>query len=71
VAYFPDTLDQVDDITRTVARDIRSQYIVAYKPKNQNARPAYQSVRVEAHAAGYGQLSVRTRTGYYQGENPR
>jgi VWFA-related protein len=66
VAYFPDTLDQVNSITREIAHDVRSQYIVAYKPRNQNARPAYQSLRVEAHAPGYGRLTVRTRSGYYQ-----
>jgi Ca-activated chloride channel family protein len=65
VAYFPDSLDQVDNITRTVAHDIRSQYIIAYKPKNQKGKPEYQSLRVEAHAPGYGKLTVRTRTGYY------
>jgi len=69
VAYFPDTLDQVNSITREIAHDVRSQYIVAYKPRNQNARPAYQSLRVEAHAPGYGRLTVRTRSGYYQQGN--
>jgi VWFA-related protein len=71
VAYFPDTLNEVDNITRTVAHDIRNQYIIAYKPKNQNVKPGYQSVQVEARAPGYGKLTVRTRTGYYQGDNPR
>lgn len=65
VAYFPDSLDQVDSITRTVAHDIRSQYRIAYKPKNQNVKPEYQSLQVEARAAGYGKLTVRTRSGYY------
>ena len=65
VAYFPDSLDQVDHITRTVAHDIRSQYIIAYKPKNQNIKPEYQSLHVDAHAPGYGKLTVRTRSGYY------
>ena len=68
VAYFPDTLDQVDNITRTVAHDIRSQYMLAYKPRNQNAKPGYQSVRVEAHAPGYSKLTVRTRSGYFPPE---
>jgi Ca-activated chloride channel family protein len=71
VAYFPDTLDQVNSITRDIAHDVRSQYIVAYKPRNQNARPAYQSLRVEAHAPGYGRLTVRTRSGYYQEDKSR
>src|SRR4030088_790882 len=71
VAYFPDTLDQVDSITRAVAHDIRSQYILAYKPRNQNPPPTYQSLRVEAHAPGYGRLTVRTRSGYYQEDKGR
>jgi Ca-activated chloride channel homolog len=65
VAYFPDSLNQVDDITRSVARDIRSQYIISFRPKNQKGQPQYQSLRVEAQAPGYGKLTVRTRTGYY------
>ena len=68
LAYFPDSLDQVDNITRTVAHDIRSQYMLAYKPHNQNAKPGYQSVRVEAHAPGYAKLTVRTRSGYFPPE---
>lgn len=68
VAYFPDSLDQVNSITREIAHDVRSQYIVVYKPKEQGARPSYQSVRVEARATGYGHLTVRTRSGYTHGE---
>jgi len=71
VAYFPATLDQVGDITQTVAHDIRSQYMIAYRPKDQNAKPNDQSVRVEAHATGYRKLTVRTRSGYaYGGQSP-
>ncbi len=65
VAYFPDSLNQVDSITRTVAHDIRSQYTIAFKPKNQNVKPEYQSLRVEAHAPGFEKLTVRTRSGYF------
>jgi len=71
VAYFPGTLDQVDSITRTIAHDIRGQYMIAYRPKNQNTRPEYQSVKVEAHAPGYRSLAVRTKTGYFSPEAPR
>jgi len=65
VAYFPESLDQVDNITRTVAHDIRSQYRIAYKPTNQNVKPEYKQLQVEARAPGYGKLIVRTRSGYY------
>jgi Ca-activated chloride channel homolog len=71
VAYFPDSVDQVDNITRTVARDIRSQYVLAFRPRNQNAQPQYRSLQVQANAPGYGKLTVRTRSGYYPPEQNR
>jgi len=71
VAYFPQTMDEVDSITRTVAHDIRMQYRIAYKPRNQNARPEYNSVQVEARSPSYGKLTARTRNGYYPPETSR
>ncbi len=68
VAYFPDSLDRVDSITRTIAHDIRMQYRIAYRPKNQNVRPEFKSVQVQARAPGYGNLTVRARSGYYPSE---
>ena len=71
-AFFPDSLDQVDDLTRSIAHDIRSQYTITYKPSNtEDANAAYHPIRVEARAPGYGRLTVRTRNGYYTGESVR
>jgi len=71
VAYFPQDLEEADSITRTVAHDIRSQYTLAFRPANPNASRDYLSLKVEAHAPGYGRLTVRTRTGYFPAEKPR
>jgi len=68
VAFFPRSLDEVDDITRTVAKDIRSQYTIGYKPSNPRQNSNYRAIRVTAQAPGYRQLTVRTRSGYYPGE---
>jgi Ca-activated chloride channel homolog len=68
-AFFPDSTEQVNDITRALARDIRSQYTIAYRPQNQNASKTYHSIAVEAKSAGYGTLTVHTRNGYYTGES--
>jgi Ca-activated chloride channel homolog len=65
VAFFPKTLDEVDEISRAVAHDIRNQYSITYKPTNPRSNGGYRSVRVEAHAPGYHDLQVRTRSGYY------
>jgi Ca-activated chloride channel family protein len=69
VAFFPQSLDEVNAITRTVAHDIRSQYTLAYKPAGSNN--GYQAIRVEAKAPGGTRLIVRTRSGYYPGETVR
>lgn len=68
VAFFPQTLDEVDDITRNVAHDIRSQYTLAFKPANRPGKTGYQGLRVEARGANHQRLIVRTRTGFYPGE---
>lgn len=70
-AFFPQSLDQVSEITRALAHDIRRQYTIAYKPQNQNAGASYHPIVVEARASGYARLSVRTRSGYYTGESLR
>jgi len=67
VAFFPKDMNEVDNISRQVAHDIRNQYTIGYKPADPN-RPGYRSVRVEAHASGYKKLVVRTRSGYYAGQ---
>ncbi len=68
VAFFPKDLGEVDSITRAVAHDIRNQYTIGYKPTNPQSRGGYRLVKVEAHAKGYGKLQVRTRSGYYAGQ---
>jgi Ca-activated chloride channel homolog len=71
VAFFPKGLDEVDDITRTVARDIRSQYTIGYKPTRPRENGGYRAIEVRAQAPGYRKLTVRTRSGYYSGEAVR
>ncbi len=68
ISYFPKDLGEVDSITREVAHDIRNQYIIGYKPSSGKQDTGYRTVRVEARAPGHGKLFVRTRTGYYSGE---
>ncbi|MGH9530087.1 MAG: VWA domain-containing protein [Terriglobales bacterium] len=67
IAFLPKTLDEVDEISRTVAHDIRSQYTIGYKPKTPKSAGGYRAIHVEARAKGYKKLTVRTRTGYYPG----
>jgi len=68
IPFFPKTLDEVDEISTKVAHDIRSQYTLGYKPIKPRSVKGYRTIKVEAHAKGYKDLSVRTRTGYYPGQ---
>jgi Ca-activated chloride channel family protein len=68
VAFFPKCLDEVDDITRVVARDIHSQYTIGYKPTDHSKTGGYRAIEVRAQAPGHRKLTVRTRSGYYAGE---
>jgi Ca-activated chloride channel homolog len=68
IAFFPKTLDQVDEISRQIAHDIRSQYTIGYKPTNPKSTGGYRAIKVEAKAKGYGKLTVRTKSGYYAGQ---
>ena len=67
LAFFPKTLDEVDEISRNVARDIRNQYTIGYKPTNPKGSGGFRAIRVEAKAKGHGKLNVRTKSGYYAG----
>lgn len=70
LAFFPKTLDEVDAISREVARDIRNQYTIGYKPTNPRGTGGFRQVKVEAKAKGHGKMVVRTKSGYYAGPQP-
>jgi Ca-activated chloride channel family protein len=67
LAFFPKTLDEVSEISRQVAHDIRNQYTIGYKPTNPRSSGGFRQIRVEAKVKGHGKLTVRTKSGYYAG----
>lgn len=67
VAFFPKNLDEVDEITREIAHDIRSQYTLTYNP-GPNIGTGYQRIEVDAKGPSKARLTVRTRNGYFPGE---
>ena len=65
IAFFPRSIEQVDQIAAEVARDIRSQYTIGYHSTKPTSEPGFRRVLVTASAPGMGKLNVRTRTGYF------
>ena len=68
VSFFPKDLKEVDAISAEVAHDIRNQYTIGYKPTTPQSAGGYRTVKVEAKAPHHGKLVVRTRSGYYPGQ---
>lgn len=63
-AYFPARPDEMTATCESIARDMRSQYLIGYVPSPAAQHAGYRTIRVTAHAAK-GKLSVRTRAGYF------
>jgi Ca-activated chloride channel family protein len=70
-AFFPEELSDVVDICARIARDIRHQYTIGYVPINLSRDGAEHAIRVVAGRKGNDRLTVRTRTSYVAGGEPR
>jgi VWFA-related protein len=70
MAFFPKSIDQVDQIAAEVARDIRSQYTLGYRSTKPTTVSGFRRVEVTAESKGSGKLTVRTRTGYFPSVRP-
>jgi len=70
-AFLPNQLSDVVAICERIARDIRHQYTIGYVPLDPARDGAYRAIRILARAKGHDRLSVRTRTGYIAGGEPR
>ena len=64
-AFFPHSVEDALPICEQIARDIRTQYTIAYVPTNRKRDGTYRTIRVKAAAPGRGRLSVQTRAGYF------
>jgi VWFA-related protein len=65
MAFFPKSIEQIDEIAAEVARDIRSQYTIGYHSTKPSTQQGFRRVDVTAQEKGEGKLTVRTRTGYF------
>jgi Ca-activated chloride channel family protein len=64
IAFFPKSVEQVDQIAAEVAQDIRSQYTIGYHSTKASNIPGFRRIEVVATESGK-KLNVRTRTGYF------
>jgi Ca-activated chloride channel homolog len=63
-AFTPDSIDDVPDAMRHIARDIRATYTLGYSPSNQQRDGVMRQLRVVARHPDGRSLKVRTRAAY-------
>ncbi|MBV8071464.1 MAG: VWA domain-containing protein [Acidobacteriaceae bacterium] len=63
LAFYPKDVNDVQALAVEVAKDIRSQYTIAYEPSLQQLDGSYRQIKVMVNAPG--KPVVRTRSGYY------
>ncbi len=63
-SYFPETIDEVQALTKRIAADIRNQYTITYTPAESNKAAGFRSVKVELEGKAK-RNQVRHRPGYY------
>jgi VWFA-related protein len=61
-AFFPYRADDLAQSFQDIGGELRSQYSIAYTPKNRTRDGAFRKIKVEVGRKG---LSVRTRKGYF------
>ncbi|SPF41344.1 von Willebrand factor, type A [Candidatus Sulfopaludibacter sp. SbA4] len=62
-AFFPKEVNEVDQIAKQVARDVRNQYTIQYTPTNLAMDGTFRQIKITVNAPG--KPTVRTRSGYY------
>jgi len=65
-AFFPDSLSALPDICERIGADLKSQYVLGYRPLNNANDGKWRKVQVKINRPkGMATLHVRARSGYY------
>ena len=65
-AFFPKNLDEVEDLVKVIAHDLRNHYTVTYTPTNAKLDGSYRDVTVKVNPPkNLGKITWHTKQGYY------
>jgi Ca-activated chloride channel homolog len=66
-AFFPKSIDEITDICKKLARDLRNQYTIGYSPKNDKLDSTWRTIKVNLvnPPRSAGKTKLTTRTGYF------
>ena len=65
-AFFPDSVDQLEDICNKIGLELRNQYVLGYDSTNKAKDGKWRKIRLKINPpTGISYLSVHAKTGYY------
>jgi VWFA-related protein len=65
-AYFPKNLDEVEELVKTIAHDLRNHYTITYTPTNTNLDGTWREISVKiTPPKNMPKFSSHTKQGYY------
>ena len=65
-SFFPKNISDAEDVCRRIARDLRNQYTIGYRPSNDKLDGAWRKVLVQVSPPkSIAKVKVRTKQGYY------
>jgi len=65
-AYFPKSLDEVEDLTKRIAHDIRNHYTIGYTPTNAKLDGSWREISVKiTPPKNLGKITLHAKQGYY------
>jgi Ca-activated chloride channel family protein len=65
VAYFPKSVDEVEELCKQIAHDLRNRYTLGYTPTNRNLDGSLRKVSVVVTPKGSTKLTTRYKTEYF------
>ena len=65
-AYFPKSLDEVEELVKDIAHEIRNHYTISYTPANRKLDGTWREIRVKVNPPkNISKVTVHTKQGYY------
>ena len=65
-AFFPKSIDEVEDLVKNIAHDLRNHYTVTYTPTNARLDGSYREITVKVNPPkNLGKITWHTKQGYY------
>jgi VWFA-related protein len=65
-AYFPKSVDEVEELAKNIAHEIRNHYTISYTPSNKKLDGSWRAIQVKVNPPKrVSKVTVLTREGYF------